>query len=93
MLKKGGRYIMVGGSLSQIFSSLMFGWFFSFGSKKMGSLAAKSNSNDLAFIVKLAGEGKIKPVIERVYPFEKTPEAMEYLSRGHASGKIVITLR
>jgi NADPH:quinone reductase-like Zn-dependent oxidoreductase len=92
MLKKGGRYIMVGGSLSQIFSSLMFGWFFSFGSKKMGSLAAKSNSNDLTFIVKLAGEGKIKPVIERVYPLEKTPEAIEYLSRGHASGKIVITL-
>lgn len=92
MLKNGGRYIMVGGSLSQIFSSLMFGWFFSFGSKKMGSLAAKSNSNDLTFIVKLAGEGKIKPVIEQVYPLEKTPEAMEYLSGGHASGKIVITL-
>jgi len=93
MLKKGGRYVMVGGSLSQIFSSLMFGWFFSFGSKKMGSLAAKSNSNDLALIVKLAGEGKIKPVIERVYPLEKTPEAMDYLSRGHASGKIVISLQ
>jgi len=92
MLKKGGRYVMVGGSLSQIFSSLMFGWLMSFGSKKMGSLAAKSNPNDLAFIVKLAGEGKIKPVIERVYPLGKTPEAMEYLSSGHASGKIVITL-
>ena len=37
---KDGRYVMVGGSLSQIFKSLVFGWALSLGSKKIKSLSA-----------------------------------------------------
>ena len=41
-LTSNGIYVMVGGSLSQVFKSLIFGWILSFGSKKMNSLAAKA---------------------------------------------------
>ena len=85
-----GKYIMVGGSLSQIFKSLAFGWLMSLGSKKMFSLAAKSNKKDLEFIVNLAENGKIKPVIDRYYSLEKVADAIRYLSEGHARGKVII---
>jgi NADPH:quinone reductase-like Zn-dependent oxidoreductase len=62
------------------------------GSRKMLSLAAKPNQEDLEFIVKLAEDGKIKPVIDRRYPLDKTAEAIRYLREGHASGKVVINV-
>jgi len=46
-LTQDGRYVMVGGSMSQIFKSLLFGWLLSLGSKKMKSLTAKLNKQDL----------------------------------------------
>jgi NADPH:quinone reductase-like Zn-dependent oxidoreductase len=91
-LNPGGIYVMVGGSIRQIFSSLLFGWILSLGSKKMTSVAAKPNRKDLEFIAKLAEDGIIRPVIERRYPLDRTPEAMRYLSEGHASGKVVINV-
>lgn len=91
-LKPHGTYVMVGGSLPQIFKSLLFGWFLSFGSKKMRTLAAKANQNDLEFIAKLAEEGVIKPVIDRYFSLDKVAEAMSQLRKGHSSGKVVIQI-
>lgn len=91
-LATGGIYVMVGGSLSQIFKSLVFGRLLSFGSKKMRSLAAKANGDDLEFLGSLLENGSIKPVIDRKYSLDKTPEAMNYLSQGHSTGKVIITL-
>jgi NADPH:quinone reductase-like Zn-dependent oxidoreductase len=31
-----------------------------------------------------------KPVIDRRYPLDKASEAMEYLNKGHAKGKVVV---
>jgi threonine dehydrogenase-like Zn-dependent dehydrogenase len=42
------------------------------------------------FLINLVAEGKIKPVIDRTYPLEKTAEAVNYLSEGHSRGKVVI---
>ena len=92
ILNPDGIYVMIGGALPQIFKSLIFGRLMSFGSRKMLSLAAKPNQEDLEFIVKLAEDGKIKPVIDRRYPLDKTAEAMRYLREGHASGKVVINV-
>jgi len=92
ILNPNGIYVMVGGTLSQIFRSILFGWLMSIGSKKMRSLAAKSNQKDLAFIVKLVEDGKIKPVIDRRYSLDKTADAMRYISEGHARGKVVINV-
>jgi len=91
-LASNGTYVMVGGSLSQIFKSLVFGRILSFGSKKMKSLAAKANKPDLELLVKLLEKGKIKPVIDRCYSLDKTAEAMNYLKRGHSPGKVVINI-
>jgi len=92
MLTSKGRYVMVGGSLSQIFKSLVFGRLLSLGSKKMTSLAAKPNKQDLEFLGGLVADGSIKPVIDRRYTLEKAADAMNYLSQGHSPGKVIITV-
>jgi len=91
-LTSNGTYVMVGGSLSQVFKSLLFGWLLSFGSKKMKSLAAKANTNDLELLTQLLGKGIIKPVIDRRYPLDKAADAMNYLKQGHSTGKVVINI-
>lgn len=92
ILNPGGKYIMVGGSLSQIFKSILFGWLFSVGSRKMMFLSAKPDKADLEFIMGLVEKGIIRPVIDRRYPLERTAEAMSYLMEGHSSGKVVINI-
>jgi len=92
ILKQNGIYVLVGGALMQILKTLLFGKLMSLGSKKMYSLFAKSNQKDLEFIVKLVEDSKIKPVIEQCYPLEKTSDAMQYVSEGHARGKVVINV-
>ena len=62
----------------------------SLGSRKMKSLAAKPNKEDLEFLASLLENGIIKPVIERRYTLDQASEAMNYISRGHASGKVII---
>ena len=92
ILTSNGTYVMVGGSLSQIFKSLLFGWILSLGSKKMKSLAAKANITDLELLAKLLEKGIIKPVIDRRYSLDKTADAMNYLKQGHSTGKVVINI-
>jgi NADPH:quinone reductase-like Zn-dependent oxidoreductase len=91
-LASNGIYVMVGGSLSQIFKSLVFGRILSFGSKKMKSLSTKANKTDLEFLVKLVEKSIIKPVIDRCYSFDRVAEAMNYLKQGHSPGKVVINI-
>ena len=91
-LASNGTYVMVGGSLSQIFKSLVFGRILSFGSKKMKSLAAKTNKTDLELLAKLLEAGIIKAVIDRRYSLDMTAEAMNYLKQGHSAGKVVINI-
>ena len=90
ILAPGGILVMVGGSLSQIFKTILFGWLLSSGSKKMKFLSAKANRKDLEFLSELMTNGRIKPVIDRRYSLDKTAEAMNYLSQGHSTGKVVV---
>jgi NADPH:quinone reductase-like Zn-dependent oxidoreductase len=90
ILSPNGTCVMVGGSLKQIFRFLIFGWSMSLGSKKMKFLAAKPHKNDLELLAKLMEDGKIKPVIDKIYKLENTADAMRYASTGHARGKVVI---
>jgi len=90
ILNPKGIYVMIGGALSQIFKAILFGWMISLGSKKIRFIAAKLKQKDLEFIAMLAKEGKIKPVIDKYYPLDKTAQAMEYLAEEHAKGKVVI---
>lgn len=43
-------------------------------------------------ISRLAGEKKIRPVIDRVFPLEKMTEAHQYVEQGHKRGNVVITV-
>jgi NADPH:quinone reductase-like Zn-dependent oxidoreductase len=92
ILTSSGIYVMIGGSLSQIFKSLIFGGLLSFSSKKMKSLSAKANRKDLEFLAKLLENGRIKPVIDRRYSLDKSSDAMNYLSLGHSTGKVLIVV-
>jgi NADPH:quinone reductase-like Zn-dependent oxidoreductase len=37
--------------------------------------------------------GVIRPVVDRVFPFESTDEALAYVERGRARGKVVVQVR
>jgi NADPH:quinone reductase-like Zn-dependent oxidoreductase len=50
------------------------------------------NSQDLAVLTGLIEAGKVTPVIERSYPLEEAPAAIQYLVDGHARGKVVVTV-
>jgi NADPH:quinone reductase-like Zn-dependent oxidoreductase len=40
----------------------------------------------------LMAAGKVTPVIDKRYRLREVPEAIRYLEKGHARGKVVITL-
>ncbi|MEE9224982.1 MAG: NAD(P)-dependent alcohol dehydrogenase [Bacteroidota bacterium] len=93
-LSPNGIYVMAGGSTARFFQVMFLGpWISMTGSKKMGNLMAKPNKKDLAFMKELLEAGKVVPVIDRRYTLSETAEAIRYLEKGHAKGKVVITLK
>lgn len=56
-------------------------------------LFMKANGDQLRELTALIETGKIRPVIDTVFPFESTPEALEYLAAGRAKvGKVVVRM-
>jgi len=62
------------------------------GSKKVGSLLAKSSVKDLVYMKELIEAGKVVPVIDRRYPLSEVAEAVRHYGERHARGKVVITV-
>ena len=92
-LSPKGIYVVAGGSPAQMIQALLLGPLISrTGSRKMGAMMARINQKDLAIIIELLETGKVKPIIDRRYPLSEVPEALRYLGKGHARGKIVITI-
>jgi NADPH:quinone reductase-like Zn-dependent oxidoreductase len=88
-----GIYVMAGGSTAQIFQAMLLGpWMSMTGGRKMGGLTAKPNQKDLDYLANLLETGQVIPVIDRCYPLSETAEAIRYLEKGHATGKVVITI-
>jgi NADPH:quinone reductase-like Zn-dependent oxidoreductase len=50
------------------------------------------NKEDLAALQQLAEAETIAPVIDRTYPLNETPEALNHVGGGHAQGKTIITM-
>ena len=47
----------------------------------------------LGQITSLIESGVIRPVVDKVFPFEKTGDALAYVETGRAKGKVVISVR
>ncbi|MGK3143604.1 NADP-dependent oxidoreductase [Pantoea sp. C2G6] len=53
----------------------------------------RPDGRQLAQITHYLEVGKIKPVIDSVYPFAETAKALAYLEQGHARGKVVVRIK
>jgi alcohol dehydrogenase len=56
-------------------------------------LFMKAEGSQLREITRLVDAGAIRPVVDRVFPFESTNEAMAYVEAGRAKGKVVVKLK
>ncbi|MFC1878770.1 NAD(P)-dependent alcohol dehydrogenase [Chloroflexota bacterium] len=62
------------------------------GGKKLGMLIPEEDKTDLVVMKEILESGKVAPVIDRRYTLDEVPEAIRYLEKGHARGKVVITV-
>jgi NADPH:quinone reductase-like Zn-dependent oxidoreductase len=53
-------------------------------------VSAHVATTDLEFLANLIETGKVRPHIDRRYPFAEIPAAITYLEQGHARGKVVV---
>jgi NADPH:quinone reductase-like Zn-dependent oxidoreductase len=108
-LKSGGQLISISGPPDpafakaaglNVFLKLVFTMLSRSIRKKAEKLGARysflfmrAEGQQLAEITKLIEAGIIKPVVDKVFPFEKTGEALAYVETGRAKGKVVIKLK
>ena len=60
--------------------------------QKVRVLMAAIRKDDLQTVKELIETGKVTPVIDRTYSLRDVPEAIRSWERGHARGKVVITV-
>jgi NADPH:quinone reductase-like Zn-dependent oxidoreductase len=56
-------------------------------------LFMKASGSQLREITRLIEAGAIRPVMDRIFPFDSTNEALAYVEAGRAKGKIVVRIR
>ncbi|WP_142398392.1 NADP-dependent oxidoreductase [Bacillus toyonensis] len=109
IIKSGGNIVSVSGMPNARFGKEFGSGFFktllfSLASKKLTTLEKKHNAQYSFLFMKPSGDqlrtianyikaGQIKPVIDRVFPFEDAQKAMEYSESGRAKGKIIVKMK
>jgi NADPH:quinone reductase-like Zn-dependent oxidoreductase len=97
VLNPNGIYVMLG----SVTPGNWFGWLEApieakllspFMTQKFGMMLADLRKDDLATLAGLMQAGKLSPVIDRRYKLAEAAEALRYLEKGHARGKVVLTV-
>jgi NADPH:quinone reductase-like Zn-dependent oxidoreductase len=97
VMTPNGVYVMIGSTDP----GRWFGWLVRpaeawllspFTSQKFGMILAELNRDDLATLAELMESGKVTPVVDRTYKLSESAEALRYLEKGHARGKVVVTV-
>jgi NADPH:quinone reductase-like Zn-dependent oxidoreductase len=92
-LASQGTYIIFGGAMPLIFRTILLGPLISlFSKKEMRLLIHKPCIDDLATMSTLFDEGKVTPVIDKIFTLSEGAEAMRYYGAGKAKGKVVISM-
>jgi NADPH:quinone reductase-like Zn-dependent oxidoreductase len=61
------------------------------GGKDIALVQAHVTAKDLEILSELIEAGKVRPQIDRRYPFAEIPAAIAYVEQGHARGKVVVS--
>ena len=109
VIKNGGRVISISGAIDRIAAEQVglnkfIRMILAFQARKVTRAASKKNAmyrflfmspsgNQLKKIAKMYESGAIKPIIDKTYKFSESVQALEYLSKGHAKGKVVVKIR
>jgi NADPH:quinone reductase-like Zn-dependent oxidoreductase len=84
-LAEGGKAAVVGfTSVAKLISVSLRG------GRNIAQVSAHVATTDLEFLAELIEAGKVRPHIDRRYPFAEIPAAIAYLEQGHARGKVVV---
>jgi len=90
-LRPGGAYVMAGGSILRFMLTAFQGSrLFRSGSKTMGRFTYWPTAEDLLLMKGLIEAGRVRPIIDKVYPLSEAAEAFRYLGKGHARGRVVV---
>ena len=109
VLKPGGKLISISGPPDVAFARelgkpwilRLVMWALSYRIRKAAArrqidysfLFMRANGAQLGAIGALIDSAVINPVVDRVFPFEETKDALAYMEKGRAKGKVVVTLR
>jgi NADPH:quinone reductase-like Zn-dependent oxidoreductase len=91
VLKPGGRYRLIGGTMRAMFSTLIIGSIRSMlSTRKMGIGVAEGDPKTLARIGRAAVLGQTTPRIAEIAPLSRVPDMLAKVGSGLAQGKVVI---